>query len=194
MFPQPTPGPARLQQLPSPKHWLVTGLVLTAVVIGGAERAVRSRTQFSRGGSGPGIQPASYACADRAGPGSEPAVRACGGSGHRARYKPLPTALSTFPTQAVLFALTVSWGWAASQLFKIVTCRIRPDSASLLDWLVPEPVSNSFPAGTQDSSRIVAGLRSELNRSGRSRRSWRCPRRSCPLLSGTGRGAAGAFT
>jgi undecaprenyl-diphosphatase len=49
--------------------------------------------------------------------------------------------------KALLFALTVGWGWLACQLFKVIIGRIRPDPATLLDPLVPEPVSNSFPSG-----------------------------------------------
>jgi undecaprenyl-diphosphatase len=49
--------------------------------------------------------------------------------------------------KAVLFTLTVSCGWLAAQLFKVVIGRIRPDPALMLDPLVPEPASNSFPSG-----------------------------------------------
>ena len=51
------------------------------------------------------------------------------------------------PAKAVLFALTVSWGWLACQVFKVVIGRQRPDPGLLVDPLVPEPVSNSFPSG-----------------------------------------------
>jgi len=51
------------------------------------------------------------------------------------------------PPKAVLFALTVGSGWLTCQLFKVVIGRIRPDPDLLLDPLVPEPVSNSFPSG-----------------------------------------------
>lgn len=51
------------------------------------------------------------------------------------------------PAEALLFALTVGWGWFACQLFKVIIGRQRPDPGALVDPLVPEPVSNSFPSG-----------------------------------------------
>lgn len=51
------------------------------------------------------------------------------------------------PVRAMLFALTVGWGWLACQVFKVFIGRERPDPLSLADPLVPEPVSNSFPSG-----------------------------------------------
>ncbi|MEO3939759.1 phosphatase PAP2 family protein [Paenarthrobacter nicotinovorans] len=49
--------------------------------------------------------------------------------------------------KALLFALTAGWGWLACQLLKVIIGRQRPDPGALVDALVPEPVSNSFPSG-----------------------------------------------
>jgi membrane-associated phospholipid phosphatase len=51
------------------------------------------------------------------------------------------------PVNAVAFGLVASSGWVASEFFKIVIARHRPDPAMLFDPLFPETGSNSFPSG-----------------------------------------------
>ncbi|WP_427017467.1 phosphatase PAP2 family protein [Pseudarthrobacter sp. P1] len=51
------------------------------------------------------------------------------------------------PVNAVAFALVASSGWVASEFFKTIIARHRPDPAMLLDPLSPETGSNSFPSG-----------------------------------------------
>jgi membrane-associated phospholipid phosphatase len=51
------------------------------------------------------------------------------------------------PVNAVAFGLVASSGWVASEIFKVVIARNRPDPALLFDALSPETGSNSFPSG-----------------------------------------------
>jgi membrane-associated phospholipid phosphatase len=51
------------------------------------------------------------------------------------------------PVNAAVFALTASSGWVASEFFKVIIARHRPDPAVLLDPLSPETGSTSFPSG-----------------------------------------------
>ena len=51
------------------------------------------------------------------------------------------------PVHAVGFGLVASSGWIASEFFKLVVARSRPDPALLFDALSPETGSNSFPSG-----------------------------------------------
>jgi membrane-associated phospholipid phosphatase len=51
------------------------------------------------------------------------------------------------PVNAVAFGLVACSGWVASEFFKIIVARHRPDPALLLDPLAPETGSNSFPSG-----------------------------------------------
>jgi membrane-associated phospholipid phosphatase len=51
------------------------------------------------------------------------------------------------PVNAVAFGLVASSGWVASEFFKIIIARHRPDPAMLFDPLSPETGSNSFPSG-----------------------------------------------
>lgn len=49
--------------------------------------------------------------------------------------------------RAVMFALFACSGWVASEVFKLVVARHRPNPALLFDPLAPETGSNSFPSG-----------------------------------------------
>ncbi|WP_427007407.1 phosphatase PAP2 family protein [Pseudarthrobacter sp. H2] len=49
--------------------------------------------------------------------------------------------------KAVAFGLVACSGWAASEFFKLVVARQRPDPALLFDPLAPETGSNSYPSG-----------------------------------------------
>jgi undecaprenyl-diphosphatase len=51
------------------------------------------------------------------------------------------------PVNAAAFGLMASSGWVASEFFKIIVARHRPDPALLFDPLSPETGSNSFPSG-----------------------------------------------
>lgn len=49
--------------------------------------------------------------------------------------------------KAVAFGLVASSGWVASEFFKLLIARQRPNPALLFDPLAPETGSNSFPSG-----------------------------------------------
>lgn len=51
------------------------------------------------------------------------------------------------PVNAVAFGLVAVSGWAASEFFKVLVARQRPDSALLFDPLAPENGADSFPSG-----------------------------------------------
>ncbi|SEP87486.1 phosphatase PAP2 family protein [Arthrobacter sp. OV608] len=49
--------------------------------------------------------------------------------------------------RAAAFALVACSGWVASEVFKLILARQRPDPVLLFDPLSPETGSNSFPSG-----------------------------------------------
>lgn len=49
--------------------------------------------------------------------------------------------------RAVMFVLFACSGWVASEVFKLIVARHRPNPALLFDPLAPETGSNSFPSG-----------------------------------------------
>jgi undecaprenyl-diphosphatase len=49
--------------------------------------------------------------------------------------------------KAIAFGLVALSGWVASECFKIIVARHRPNSALLFDPLAPENGSDSFPSG-----------------------------------------------
>ncbi|MEZ2389510.1 phosphatase PAP2 family protein [bacterium RCC_150] len=49
--------------------------------------------------------------------------------------------------RAAMFVLVAGSGWAASEAFKIIVARQRPNPAFLYNPLAPETGSNSFPSG-----------------------------------------------
>ncbi|BCW71570.1 hypothetical protein NicSoilB8_26140 [Arthrobacter sp. NicSoilB8] len=49
--------------------------------------------------------------------------------------------------KAVAFGVVASSGWVASEFFKLIVARQRPNPAMLFDPLSPETGSNSFPSG-----------------------------------------------
>lgn len=51
------------------------------------------------------------------------------------------------PVKAVAFGLVACSGWVASEFFKLIIARQRPNPALLFDPLSPETGSNSFPSG-----------------------------------------------
>ncbi len=51
------------------------------------------------------------------------------------------------PVNAVAFGLVAGSGWVASEFFKVLVARQRPDAALLFDPLAPESGTDSFPSG-----------------------------------------------
>lgn len=51
------------------------------------------------------------------------------------------------PVNAVAFAVLAGSGWVASEIFKVLVARQRPDAALLFDPLAPESGTDSFPSG-----------------------------------------------
>ena len=51
------------------------------------------------------------------------------------------------PVNAVAFAVMAGSGWVASEIFKVLVKRQRPDAALLFDPLAPESGTDSFPSG-----------------------------------------------
>lgn len=51
------------------------------------------------------------------------------------------------PVNAVAFGLVAVSGWVASEFFKVLVARQRPDSGLLFDPLAPENGADSFPSG-----------------------------------------------
>lgn len=51
------------------------------------------------------------------------------------------------PVNAVAFGGVAAFGWLASQFFKVIVERPRPNPSLLVDPLAPETGSNSFPSG-----------------------------------------------
>jgi undecaprenyl-diphosphatase len=51
------------------------------------------------------------------------------------------------PVNAVAFGLVAGSGWVASEFFKLLVARQRPDAALLFDSLAPESGTDSFPSG-----------------------------------------------
>lgn len=49
--------------------------------------------------------------------------------------------------KAIAFGLTACSGWVASEVFKLIIARQRPNPGLLFDPLAPETGSNSFPSG-----------------------------------------------
>ncbi|MHC6229935.1 phosphatase PAP2 family protein [Arthrobacter sp. MMS24-T111] len=49
--------------------------------------------------------------------------------------------------KAVAFGVVACSGWVASEVFKLIVARQRPNPALLFDPLAPETGSNSFPSG-----------------------------------------------
>ena len=146
MFPQFIPS--RIQRLPVPKHWLITALILSALVI-----ALGLTVQDV-----PGLTSAELAVDQEFSRHHIPVLTLVA-LALNVLFSPVAGALLVLATslylllvrrsaqKAVLFAITVSSGWLTCQLFKVIVGRIRPDPALFLDPLVPEPVSNSFPSG-----------------------------------------------
>ncbi|MEO8282121.1 MAG: phosphatase PAP2 family protein [Pseudarthrobacter sp.] len=51
------------------------------------------------------------------------------------------------PVNALAFGLVAASGWVASEIFKVLVTRQRPDAALLFDPLAPESGTDSFPSG-----------------------------------------------
>lgn len=51
------------------------------------------------------------------------------------------------PVNAVAFGLVAASGWVASEIFKVLVARQRPDASLLFDPLAPESGTDSFPSG-----------------------------------------------
>jgi membrane-associated phospholipid phosphatase len=51
------------------------------------------------------------------------------------------------PVSAIAFGLVAGSGWVASEVFKLLVARQRPDASLLFDPLAPESGTDSFPSG-----------------------------------------------
>ena len=99
-----------------------------------------------RAGSGSAVEPSSRRVPD------------CGGDDHYYVFAPavgVPVVLllglflmaRKAPVNAIAVMTVASLGWVASEVFKIIIARPRPDQSQLFDPLSPETGSNSFPSG-----------------------------------------------
>ncbi|NUT71246.1 phosphatase PAP2 family protein [Pseudarthrobacter sp. C4D7] len=147
----PTAPPAagtRFRALPQPRHWLPLGIVLCAavVVLGVAVQLV------------PGDATAELGVDQNLSLHHVAALTAVA-MGINLLFGPVvgllliaAAALAIWffrrdLVAAVAFGLTACSGWVASEAFKLLFARQRPNPALLFDPLAPETGSNSFPSG-----------------------------------------------
>lgn len=144
---RPVKGPA-FRAIPQPRHWLLWGILLSAAVL-----ALGLMTQLVPGGSA-----------------AEFGVDQDLSHHHAAALTSIAMALNLVfgpaagvvligavalylwgvrrdLVQAIAFGLVASSGWVASEFFKLIIARERPNPAMLFDPLSPETGSNSFPSG-----------------------------------------------
>ena len=149
--PAPTASPAvgtRFRALPQPRHWLPVGALLCAavVMIGLAVQLLPGDTAAELG-------------FDQALSLHHAAALTAVAMGINLLFGPVAgllliaaTALAIWVfrrdlTGTVAFGLTACSGWVASEAFKLIFARQRPNPALLFDPLAPETGSNSFPSG-----------------------------------------------
>lgn len=149
--PAPTAPPAvgtQFRALPQPRHWLPVGVMLCAavVVLGLAVQLVPGDTTAELG-------------VDQNLSLHHIAVLTAVAMGINLLFGPVVgllliavTALAIWLFRrdlvtAVAFGLTACSGWVASEAFKLLFARQRPNPALLFDPLAPETGSNSFPSG-----------------------------------------------
>jgi len=147
----PTAPPAvgtQFRALPQPRHWLPVGVMLCAavVVLGLAVQLVPGDTTAELG-------------VDQNLSLHHVAVLTAVAMGINVLFGPVVgllliavTALAIWLFRrdlvtAVAFGLTACSGWVASEAFKLLFARQRPNPALLFDPLAPETGSNSFPSG-----------------------------------------------
>jgi len=147
----PTAPPAvgtQFRALPQPRHWLPVGVMLCAavVVLGIAVQLVPGDTTAELG-------------VDQNLSLHHVAALTAVAMGINLLFGPVVgllliavTALAIWLFRrdlvtAVAFGLTACSGWVASEAFKLLFARQRPNPALLFDPLAPETGSNSFPSG-----------------------------------------------
>lgn len=147
----PTAPPAvgtQFRALPQPRHWLPVGVMMCAavVVLGLAVQLVPGDTTAELG-------------VDQNLSLHHVAVLTAVAMGINLLFGPVVgllliavTALAIWLFRrdlvtAVAFGLTACSGWVASEAFKLLFARQRPNPALLFDPLAPETGSNSFPSG-----------------------------------------------
>lgn len=143
----PTAGP-RLWALPPIRHWLVLGILLSAAVV-----VLGLAAQLTPGFS------ATELGIDQDLSRHHAAALTAVAMALNVVFGPVAglaligaTALSIWLfrgglPKAVAFGLVASSGWVASEIFKLIVARQRPNPALLFDPLAPETGSNSFPSG-----------------------------------------------
>ena len=147
----PTAPPAvgtQFRALPQPRHWLLLGIVLCAAVVtlGLAVQLIPGDTTAELG-------------VDQNLSLHHVAVLSAVAMGINLLFGPVvglaliaAAALAIWLFRrdlvtAVAFGLTACSGWVASEAFKLLFARQRPNPALLFDPLAPETGSNSFPSG-----------------------------------------------
>lgn len=138
----------RFRALPQVRHWLLVGLLLCAAVI-----ALGLTVQLV-----PGDTQAELSVDQGLSQHHAAALTALA-MGISVLFGPLPglvligaIALCVLLFRrdlvtAVAFGLVACSGWAASEVFKLLIARHRPDQAQLFDPLAPESGTDSFPSG-----------------------------------------------
>ncbi|MCB5272932.1 putative undecaprenyl-diphosphatase YbjG [Arthrobacter sp. SO5] len=138
----------RFWALPQPRHWLLLGVLLSAAVL-----ALGLTAQLVPGGS------AAELGVDQILSQHHAAVLTGVAMALSVVFGPAPgvvliCAVSLFLwvvrrslVKAVAFGLVASSGWVASEFFKVIVARQRPNPALLFDPLGPETGSDSFPSG-----------------------------------------------
>lgn len=145
--PDPVAG-LQFQAMPQARHWLLWGALLSAAVL-----ALGLAAQLVPGGSATEIGVDQDLSQHHAAllTGVAMALNVVFGPVAGAA---LVSALVLYlwwirrsPVTAVAFGLVACSGWVASEFFKLIIARQRPNPALLSDPLSPETGSNSFPSG-----------------------------------------------
>lgn len=138
----------RFRALPQAKHWLVLGALLCAAVIGlGLTVKLLPGDTTAELGVDQGLSRHHAAALTAVAMGINVLFGPVAGLvlvGVVALYLWL---VRRDLVKAVAFGLVACSGWVASEAFKLLIARQRPDPKLLLDPLAPETGSNSFPSG-----------------------------------------------
>lgn len=144
----PTSVGTQFRALPQPRHWLLLGALLCAAVV-----ALGLTVQLTPGESTAELH------VDQDLSQHHAAALTAVAMGINLLFAPVAglcivaaIALGIWLFQrdlvkAVAFGLTACSGWVASEVFKLIIARQRPNPALLFDPLAPETGSNSFPSG-----------------------------------------------
>ncbi|WP_346960721.1 phosphatase PAP2 family protein [uncultured Arthrobacter sp.] len=141
-------APPRFRPLPQPRHWLLAGVLLCAavIVLGLTVQLVPGDTAAELG-------------VDQSLSRQHAAALTAVAMGINVLFGPVAglvlvgaVALYLWLVRsdlvtAVAFGLAACSGWVASEAFKLLIGRQRPDPKLLFDPLAPETGSNSFPSG-----------------------------------------------